>query len=483
MRVTAVPFSDLSQLRAIERMLEADPADLRWHFARACALDDLGRPDEAAAAYSAVLEREPQHFGALTNLGSLALARGDLVRAWLFFQRAFAVDPNDVIARLNMAQVSIQQGAGAIARMHYEFILAHRPGDLHANLHANHGLALLAEREGDAAAAAAYRRQAFAHPVVWQFPYTGTGEPVRVLILTAAQGGDVISNLFFDDRVVQRTIMMPESYAPGVVLPPHDVIFNGVGEPDGARETLERAIELVAASGKPAINDPAAVLRTGRAEMMERLAGIPGLVAPHTVRYARDAISAARLTADGFTFPLLLRSPGFHAGAHFERVETPDDLARVAASLPGPELYAIAFVDAFGADGWMRKYRVAFVDGELYPVHLALARQWKLHYFSAAMRDHAEHRAEEERFLSDLPGVVGDAGMIALNAIARTLGLDFGGVDFGRTADGRVVAFETNATMAIVPPGDDPRWDYRRAAIDRAIHAVRAAIVRRAVTP
>ena len=483
MRVTAVPFSDLSQLRAIDGMIAAHPDDLRWRFARACCLDDLGRPDEAAAAYAAVLEREPAHFGALTNLGSLALARDELARAWLFFQRAFIVDPNDVIARLNMAQLSVEQGAYAIARMHYDFVVANRPGDLHANLHANYGLARLAEREGDAASAAAYRRRAFAHPIVWAFPYTGTGEPVRVLILTAAHGGDVISNLFFDDRVVQRTIMMPESYAPNVVLPRHDVIFNGVGEPDGARDTLERAVALIAASGKPAINDPRAVLRTGRAQVMEQLTGIAGLVVPRTVRYSRDAISAERLAADGFTFPVLVRSPGFHAGAHFERIEAPADLAGALAALPGAELFAIEFVDAFGADGWLRKYRVAFVDGELYPIHLALARQWKVHYFSAAMHDHPEHRDEEARFLADLPGTVGERGMRALATIARTLGLDFGGVDFGRTVDGRIVVFETNATMAIYPPGDDPRWDYRRPAIDGAIGAVRAMIVRRGLTP
>jgi glutathione synthase/RimK-type ligase-like ATP-grasp enzyme len=483
MRVTAVPFSDVSQLRAIERMIDAKPDEVRLHFARACALDDLGRPDDAAAAYHAVLDRDPRHFGALTNLGSLALARGDMVRAWMCFHRAFDADSNDVIGRLNLAQFYVEQGAYDVARLHYDFVIANRPGDAHANLHANNGLAALAEREGDLDGAAVYRARAFANPIVWAFPYHGTDEPVRVLILAAAHGGDVVSNLFFDDRVVQRTVMMPESYAANVVLPRHDVIFNGVGEPDGARASLERAIPLVAASAVPVINDPRAVLRTGRAQMMAQLAGIEGLIVPRTVRYRRAEITPERLAADGFAYPLLLRSPGFHAGAHFERAETAADVERVLALLPGTELYAIEYVDAYGSDGWMRKYRVAFVDGALYPVHMALARQWKVHYFSAAMSDHAEHRAEEQRFLGDLPATVGPAGMQALATIARTLGLDFGGVDFGRAVDGRLVVFEANATMAIYPPGDDPRWDYRRAAIDRAIHAVRDMIVRRALTP
>jgi glutathione synthase/RimK-type ligase-like ATP-grasp enzyme/Tfp pilus assembly protein PilF len=481
MRVTAVPFSDVSQLRAIERMIEERPDELKLRFARACALDDLGRPDDAAYAYADVLERDAQHFGALCNLGSLAFERGDLIRAWRCFQRAHAIDGNDVIANVNLGLLYTEQGAFDLARMHFDVILTHRPGDLHATLHANNGLAAIAEREGDTARAAEHRRRAFAVPMAWGFPYLGSGEPVRVLILTAAQGGDVISSGFFDDRVVQRTVMMPESYTDGVLLPPHDVIFNGIGEPDRTGATLERAAALVAASGAPAINHPAAVARTTRDRIMRALTGIDGAIVPSTLRYRRAELTPERLASDGFVFPVLVRAPGFQAGVHFERAETPDDLARALAQTPGDELYAIAYVDARAADGWVRKYRVVFVAGELYPIHLALARQWKIHYFSAAMTDHAEHRAEERRFLEAMPEVLGERAMRALHAIARRLDLDYGGVDFGIAADGRLIVFEANATMAIALPGDDPRWNYRRAPIERAIHAVRDMIVRRAV--
>jgi len=480
MRVTAVPFSDVSQLRAIERMIDARPDELTLRFARACALDDLGRPDDAAQAYGDVLERDSRHFGALCNLGSLALERGDVTRAWSCFQRAHAIDGNDVIANLNLAAVYTERGAYDLARMHYDFVLTQRPGDLHATLHANNGLAAIADREGDAARAAEHRRRAFAVPMAWSFPYRGTGEPVRVLILTSAQGGDVISNGFFDDRVVQRSVMMPESYAEGVVLPPHDVIFNGIGEPDRTAATLERATALVAASGAPVINHPAAVARTSRDRTMRMLAGIDGAIAPQTQRYARADLTPERLAADGFAFPVLVRSPGFQAGVHFERAAAPADLAHALAQVPCDELYAIAYVDARAADGWVRKYRVVFVAGELYPIHLALAQQWKIHYFSAAMADHAAHRDEERRFLEAMPEVLGERAMRALHAIARRLELDYGGVDFGIAADGRLIVFEANATMAIALPGDDPRWNYRRAPIERAIHAVRDMIVRRA---
>jgi len=127
----------------------------------------------------------------------------------------------------------------------------------------------------------------------------------------------------------------------------------------------------------------------------------------------------------------------------------------------------------------VRKYRVVFVGGVLYPIHLALARQWKIHYFSAAMRDHPEHRAEEQAFLDDPEAVLGADGMRVLATVGSLLGLDYGGVDFGRATDGRIIVFEANATMTINAPPDDPRWDYRRSAHERAIHAVRAMIAAR----
>jgi glutathione synthase/RimK-type ligase-like ATP-grasp enzyme len=66
--------------------------------------------------------------------------------------------------------------------------------------------------------------------------------------------------------------------------------------------------------------------------------------------------------------------------------------------------------------------------------------------------------------------------MAAIGAIQSALGLDYAGVDFALAADGRLVVFEANATMTIVTPPDDPIWDYRRPAIQRAIGAVQALI-------
>ena len=69
--------------------------------------------------------------------------------------------------------------------------------------------------------------------------------------------------------------------------------------------------------------------------------------------------------------------------------------------------------------------------------------------------------------------------MRALEGVRDALGLDYAGIDFGLSADGDLLLFEANATMVLARPSDDPRWAYRRGAIDRVLDAVVAMIMQR----
>jgi hypothetical protein len=180
-----------------------------------------------------------------------------------------------------------------------------------------------------------------------------------------------------------------------------------------------------------------------------------------------------------FGFPFLLRAPGFHAGRHFERVDSLSRLPAVLDVLPGDRLLAISLLDARGPDGAFRKYRAMAIGGEWLPLHLAISDHWKVHYFSAEMRASSARREEERRFLDDMPGVLGRRGRQALQAIAETVGLDCFGIDFALAPDGSLRVFEANAAMAMLDPPDDPIWDYRRAPLAAARAAARNMILRR----
>jgi len=226
------------------------------------------------------------------------------------------------------------------------------------------------------------------------------------------------------------------------------------------------------------VNPPACCLLTGREANAARLGALEGVRAPRIATLARQALAAG--APEGFAFPLLVRSPGFHTGRHFVRVEEPEFLAASIAALPGPELMVIQHLDACGPDGFVRKYRVMLIGGRLYPLHLVIGPGWKAHYFTGAMADEPSFRAEEARFLRHMPEVLGPKAMVALEAIQRTLGLDYGGVDFGLGPRGELLLFEANAIMNIVPPDAAPVWDYRRPAIAAALDAARSMLVERA---
>jgi glutathione synthase/RimK-type ligase-like ATP-grasp enzyme len=70
--------------------------------------------------------------------------------------------------------------------------------------------------------------------------------------------------------------------------------------------------------------------------------------------------------------------------------------------------------------------------------------------------------------------------LAALQEIAASLQLDYGGIDFALAADGSVLLFEANATMVINLPDSNRIWDYRRAPIARALDAARRLVLARA---
>jgi D-alanine-D-alanine ligase-like ATP-grasp enzyme len=66
----------------------------------------------------------------------------------------------------------------------------------------------------------------------------------------------------------------------------------------------------------------------------------------------------------------------------------------------------------------------------------------------------------------------------ALQRVIDRLALDYAGVDFTLDVDGNVVVFETNATMAVRHPPEDPMWTYRRPSVDAVLEAMRAMLLR-----
>lgn len=475
MRIAPRRYDDERDLAAIDRRLEQTPDAVEVLFERACCLEDLGQSEGAAAAYVAVLQHDSRHLGTLSNLGTMLLHRGEALKAQTFFIHALTHHPLQLITHVNLGAALYEQGEVASAIAQYRAALA-----VDAHFFAAHqALAILYEATGNAAQSEHHWQAAFENGAASKLPYTGPTPPqLRLLVVVSGRGGDVVAHRFLDDNAMETTMVMADGFRNGTTLPPHDVVFNGIGDADRCKTPLERTRALLRGSPARVINDPDRVLATGRDGIGARFGSIAGVSVPRTKRVARGELTTANLARQGWTFPLLVRVPGYQAGRYFECVNEPEGLAEALTRLPGKELLLIAFLDARSTDGCARKYRVLFIDGRLYPVHLAISTEWKVHYFSSDMAARADHRDEERRFLSDMAETLGAPVVAALEAIGRALGLDYGGVDFGIDAAGNVIVFEANATMAVYPPPSGAQWAYRQPAYEAVVAAVRALILK-----
>ena len=467
-------------LEKVDARLSANPDDVDTLFERARLLTDLGRLEDARNAYMAVIERAPGHFGALNNLGGNLHATGFRTAARTAYAEAVTRHPDNPLGHFNLGNLLREEGDSAAARLEYEAALRLDPD--HAEAH--RGMALILQESGATEEAAAHLRAGFRHGAVTALPYRGQQPPIPVVLLVSAAQGNAPFQALLDDRTFQVTVVVADFCDPTQALPPHRLLVNAIGDADLCGAALESAIALAARTSAPVINPPAAVRATGRADNATRLADIPGVVTPTTVNIAKERLKGpnggASIQALGFSFPFLLRSPGFHIGRYFNFIANERDLATAVSELPGESLALIRYLDASGPDGKMRKYRVMMIDGQLYPAHLAVAHQWKIHYFNADMADNAQHRAEDAAFLQDMPGVLGTRAIRALQEIRDRLELDYAGIDFGLDREGRILFFEANASMTIHPPPADERWTFRREPVARILDAARGMLRKRA---
>ena len=439
----------------------------------------LGKRELAQTAFLELLEQDPKHFGVLNDFGTFLFSIGLRKAAITALEEAVKWHPQNALGHTNLACLYVAEGQLDFARRHFDVALELEP----SNPMAREGLAVVLTREGTKNEANAHR------PTVLRkkgliAPFAHSGNPLKVLLVESTIGGNIFAHDLLADSAFAKKQVFLEFLEDGLPLPEHDVVFNAIGDAERCGNLLRVAPQVFARFSAPVINPPQAIEKTTRREIASRLFALHDVITPRVYNLPREELInsessdvAAQL---GLTYPVLVRSPGFHTGEHFVRVESPEALREAASKLPGRSLLLIEFLDVRSPDKKFRKYRAIIVEGRLYPLHLAISDQWKVHYFTADMAENAAHRREDELFLHDMELVLGGKGVAALEAVRDVLGLDYGGIDFTLDADGRIVVFEANATMIVPEPEEDERWSYRLPPVQRIYDAVRAMLVKAA---
>jgi hypothetical protein len=445
-----------TEFSTLQRALAAAPADAALH--RAMSAATRARGDELAALAHAIAAGtlEAHAAGAdaaifdggqaLCDVGTGYFMKGEHETAAFWYRLVLGLNPALAAAWQNLAVIDAAAG-----------------------------------REDEAAAA---RDRAYRIQRVFVEPAAAGAR--RVLILCVGRtSGNVPVETLMPGETCCRIKYAIDYAAPDedAALPPYDLVFNAVGEPDVAAALHDRLLAFAARCERPLLNPPGAIAGTRRHELATLLGGLDDVVLAPCIRIdgAPAAGALVRLLGEsGIAFPVLARPAATHGGEGLESCDDPAALAaKLDGSAPSTAHYLAAFCDYGSADGLYRKYRIVFVGGEAFPYHMAASRHWMVHYFSADMEADPARLDEENRFLQDPAKVLGARTMAAVRAIGRRLGLDYGGIDFTLLPDGRVFVFEANATMLVHRERHNGPLAHKNAHVQRIVDAFEALQARR----
>jgi glutathione synthase/RimK-type ligase-like ATP-grasp enzyme len=326
-------------------------------------------------------------------------------------------------------------------------------------------LSVVAQLLGDPDSGAKLQDGALALERVYRLP-TAEGKPrLRLLAIAGATdiGGNIPIGFLVDgsDVEVLMLYVIPDQPLPDP-LPDHDVALVTLGNSDSMTATLEALKDMESVWPRPFLNSPENILRLERDRFCDLMKDASHIELPKTARVTRESLVAlarnecdvTSLVSDG-AFPIILRPVNSHAGRGLARIADRSGIDAYLAEQDGDDFFISRFVDYSGPDCLYRKYRVVFIGGRPYAVHMAIAEDWKVWYLNANMDSDEAKRAEEACFMQNFDQDFATRHAAAFAELTERVDLDYFGIDCAETKDGRLLVFEAE-TALIVHDMDPP---------------------------
>lgn len=413
---------------------------------------------------------------AAANAAGIGLrSQGKLREAIETFRAGTIQFPSIPALHQNLAQALYEAGDTAEAITEHRRVLAIDPRNVASNL----ALYELLQITGDRVLALAHQRLALEEQRL--FSHVAPREARSVLLLLAP--GDWQANIPVDFLLdgnttsVHKLYLIDERYLArdAQAIPRYDVMWNAIAESPDAISHLELASRVMASQDKPALNDPRKVVNTSRLRLPDTLRHTD-IHVPHVHEVRREDLERGET---GVAFPIIARPAGSHAGIGLARLTSAAECAAYVKEFEAQTYYVSNFVDYSSEDGFFRKYRIVFVDGIPYPVHLAISPNWMIHYYNAPMAENQWMRDEESRFLADLRAVFDGSRYQALGALAQAVGLEYFGIDCSIERDGRILMFEADPAMLVHTSDPPDLYPYKKQYIPRIYRALEAMLDQR----
>jgi glutathione synthase/RimK-type ligase-like ATP-grasp enzyme len=350
-------------------------------------------------------------------------------------------------------------------------------------------LALIAQLLGDKQAGLAILHEVLGSHQLFRTRCDAPEPRLKVLALAAETdlGSNTPIEFLLEGSAVELTTLY---LLPGVELPDplpdHDVAIVIASDSEDCRAALRQIEAMAARWPRPLLNPPRLIANLDRDKLHRLLQGIDGLEIPATLAVGREALLRATQSAEaledivpGLVFPIIIRPRGSHAGVGLAKLDDGQAFARYLAERQEEAFFVSRFVDYSGEDGLFRKYRIAFVDGQAYAGHMAIADRWDIWYLNAQMSASASKRLEEETFMRTFDIGFGRRHRSALEALARRIGLEYLTIDCAETKDGSLLIFEADNT-AVVHNMDPPEvFPYKGPQMRKVFDAFVAMLERR----
>ena len=447
-----------------ERTALSDESEIQRLTSRGMGLRAQGRHLEAARSLAEAAEMLPAQWLPQFNAGAVFLEANGIDEAIRFFERALQLHPF-AGGYTACAHALALRGDMPASRAMYERAASLAPTDFAAHW----GLFEVNQLLGDNAAALKNQALALAERSIVSIE--AQRRPASTTLLELCIAGTFQANIPLDFILNRDTVTVHKLYVGEYPipqpLPPYDIVFNTIADAPNAGAALRAAQTFIAGQDRPALNAPEHVPLTSRDAVAARFANSKTVAVAKTLRANRMTIRAARPP-----YPFLIRPLDSHAGNDLERIDGGDSLAAYLESVTHEDFYLTAFVDYRNADGYYRKYRIVFVDGVAYPVHLAISPRWMIHYYNAAMAENAWMRDEEHAFMRDLDSVFTGVLAQGLEEIARGIPLDYFGIDCSIAPDGRVLLFEASSAMIVHMRDPVDLYPYKVKYVPRVIAAL-----------
>ena len=458
-------FAEASSL--LHRSLEINPHSAASHNALGIALRGLDRLTEAEASFRRAIELNPHYFEAWMNSGLTLNDLQLLDRSQESYRSAARIMPESDQALQFLGIQLDRLGRIGEAVTCLERSIELNPGGADAYRALGNLLLRAGDQDGSMAM---FRRAQQLRPFSTEFALRERPE-FSVLLLDSPGPGSTPLTYLTSQSAYDRHFYCVLPDAPhdlDLLRSKADVVVNMIADADSSRDILPLIRDIVDRLGRPTLNHPELVKSTDRETIARRLAGIPLCHVPKTKRLAGSQLTApdANGILDGLAMPLLIRLAGKHGGDEFEKLSDLPAIAEFASRCPEADYYLTEYADYRSADGFFRKYRLISINGELLPYHLAIHDHWKVHHFRTDMANQAWMREEEEAFLREPQLVFNEAHRSALLAVAAASGLDYCGIDCALDGAGRIVVFETNASM-LVHDEKDATFAYKNSYIAR----------------